>query len=1191
MKTKNKKILCMLLSLIFIFSVFNGINVFANAATTEYYVAPNGTGDGRSAATPTRSITAAMQSIIDDGHSANDNVTIYVTGGEGATSVPSTGVVKNFDWPWPSSAVRANVTITSMPDATAPAIISSSSDAPFVVLTNTIFKNIILLDESGEERIYTNGYNVTFEEDVLFRKGTGLSVSSPKIQIGCGYNWGTRNDTVGTLTINNNSNNKSYSIVFGGYTWNGEGDFLANRIVGDKNIVINGGTVNNICMLGFMRNAVYDSNINITLNNATLNNFSISEFESYAPTVNGNIQILANGSSLIPASDIYTKLTGGNLVATGIYILDSSNQNGTLELTANPGVYKVVSEYDAVAADKTDTFTSTDGYLSVPTGNYDVTYGTSVDTNTFTYTVSPGINESVTSSVASLVENTIVPLHKASDKVIVYVSNQGTGDANTPNLFCWRNSTTPHEPTVTYTTKPGEAQATLYSGEGALFSLYGDTIIKNLKLEIQNLDFGITTSGHDLTIDNTVKIVNNTYGAYEKIFVGATANMGTEIAKDDGKVVINGLDFNGYNPTDPTNPVTGGVILGSFERDSVVPGNQTLVSKNNTIRLAFAGKTTATFEKNLNVVLENSSVSAIPQWDSAGTTDVKGAIQILANGASVIDAEQVYAAATNEAINAKDGVYLLDSSNQDGSLELTGIAGKYKVNTNNKYIAIATDGKNTYISEDGYLVVPAGMYSIRYDTVDNIVVNGDLNGDLLVDTNDLVLLKRALVSGEIIVNADVNGDGEMNILDLVRMKRYFAGQDVVLENSKIDRNIYSLSNTYYALNKEKRLTIGYIGGSITYGVSATQNMTDDDGSVVPGDIMLSWANRTTTWFEENYPDAEIQHVNAGISDTATNFGLYRLEKDLMNNYGHEMPDLVFVEFTSNDWIYQNMPEGSQTHADIQRQIESLVNNIYSLNPYTDIVFVFSARSEDAASRQDYIKIANHYGLQCIDMGIPMQELMTARGVSQESEGSYYYTVDNLHPSSIGYGVFFEQIENVLEKKLKGDMGYILQKTNHLEKVSTRINDTLWYNPTVLSASNLNITGTGYTMAGGCASDLYGTSRTTTTNTYITSDSVVVNSENTTISFTFTGTTFSTIFQMGSTGINMDYKIDGGNVKNFNCDDSTAFAFQKYGHTQIFVIEQDLEYGEHTVELTFKRAENGKIDVRLGGIGYAGRPVE
>ena len=350
--------------------------------------------------------------------------------------------------------------------------------------------------------------------------------------------------------------------------------------------------------------------------------------------------------------------------------------------------------------------------------------------------------------------------------------------------------------------------------------------------------------------------------------------------------------------------------------------------------------------------------------------------------------------------------------------------------------------------------------------------------------------------------------------------------------------------------------------------------------------MLSYANRTATWFEETFPEATIEYVNAGISDTPVNFANYRLADHLMNTNGHDMPDIVFVEFTSNDWIYNDM-SGTQGHTEFKRQIESLVHNIYSHNPYCDIVFVFSARN-NASSRPAYVEVAEHYGIQYIDMGIPMQELMTARGAANESAGNYYYTVDDLHPSSIGYGVYFEEIKKVLENALINDTPVIKEKTNYLSKVPKYINERLWLNPTILTTPSLTATGNDITRSSSPLTlGFLGTSKTQVQNVAITPDFYQISGTDAKITFEFTGTTFSGIFYMTSDGVNMDYTIDGGEKKNFAIDNGATLQFQCFPHTQLFVIEQDIPYGNHKVELTFNPTSSGKVNIGLGGIAISG----
>ena len=383
-----------------------------------------------------------------------------------------------------------------------------------------------------------------------------------------------------------------------------------------------------------------------------------------------------------------------------------------------------------------------------------------------------------------------------------------------------------------------------------------------------------------------------------------------------------------------------------------------------------------------------------------------------------------------------------------------------------------------------------------------------------------------------------------------------------------------LANTYIALNHDKNLTIGYLGGSITNGYSASAN---------GGNIADSFVNRTTSWFEQNYPGVTIEAVNAGISDTATNFGVYRLQKHLMNTDGHDMPDLVFVEFTVNDWTYDNGI--SQDSKDISRQIESLVRNVYSINPNADIVFVFTARSENSASRLEYVKIAESYGIPYVDMGVPMQALMTERGAANEGAGTYYYTTDNLHPSGIGYGVYFEQIKALLEKNLINSGVYSTTPKNHEANMPTQINRSLWLYPRIIPAKEFTLSGNTARWSG-LNSSMFGTSKTLQSSVSVTEDSFFARGEDARAEFTFTGTSFGLVFGMNTSGFNIDYQIDGHGWKNATVD-TELLSFQKYAHTQIFVFEQELAYGEHKVELKFNPTSDGKVNVQIGGAAVSG----
>lgn len=93
-----------------------------------------------------------------------------------------------------------------------------------------------------------------------------------------------------------------------------------------------------------------------------------------------------------------------------------------------------------------------------------------------------------------------------------------------------------------------------------------------------------------------------------------------------------------------------------------------------------------------------------------------------------------------------------------------------------------------------------------------------------------------------------------------------------------------LQDVFDKVEKEKQLTIGIIGGSITAGAAAS-----DFGKT-------SWGPLLAEWFRQRYPDAEIRFYNAGIGATNSIFGVHRVDQDLLRH----KPDFVVVEYSVND---------------------------------------------------------------------------------------------------------------------------------------------------------------------------------------------------------------------------------------------------------------------------------------------------
>ena len=81
------------------------------------------------------------------------------------------------------------------------------------------------------------------------------------------------------------------------------------------------------------------------------------------------------------------------------------------------------------------------------------------------------------------------------------------------------------------------------------------------------------------------------------------------------------------------------------------------------------------------------------------------------------------------------------------------------------------------------------------------------------------------------------------------------------------------------------ITIAYLGGSITAGSSASPQAEK------------CYANLSTLWWKETFPDAKINYVNAGIGATDSWLGVHRVAEDVLSHN----PDLVIIEYSVNDY--------------------------------------------------------------------------------------------------------------------------------------------------------------------------------------------------------------------------------------------------------------------------------------------------
>lgn len=193
-----------------------------------------------------------------------------------------------------------------------------------------------------------------------------------------------------------------------------------------------------------------------------------------------------------------------------------------------------------------------------------------------------------------------------------------------------------------------------------------------------------------------------------------------------------------------------------------------------------------------------------------------------------------------------------------------------------------------------------------------------------------------------------------------------------------------MANVLKKAQNGEEITVAYLGGSITYGMT-----------VAPNEPEKCWAYRSTEWLREQFPDATVNYVNAGMSGTPSILGNARLERDVL---AYD-PDIVFVEFAVND--------GNST--EYQTAYDSLVRTLLTQEKDIAVVLLFTV-IESGHTCQEYMsKVGEQYGL-------PMISEPNSLGVEFADGRMAWsdYSDDQSHPNEAGHKIVTDFVANYYE---------------------------------------------------------------------------------------------------------------------------------------------------------------------------------
>lgn len=207
--------------------------------------------------------------------------------------------------------------------------------------------------------------------------------------------------------------------------------------------------------------------------------------------------------------------------------------------------------------------------------------------------------------------------------------------------------------------------------------------------------------------------------------------------------------------------------------------------------------------------------------------------------------------------------------------------------------------------------------------------------------------------------------------------------DNMVERSLMDLgNLERMSKFIEKLENKQEVTIAFIGGSITEGLTAGPEKC--------------WAKLTYDRLCEKYPDTKINYVNAGLSGTPSVLGNIRLQRDVLD---HD-PDMVFVEFAvndGNDRIYKD-------------SYDAMVRKILSQEKQPAVALYFTVIKSGHTCEEYMSQVGKAYGLPMVSLNnVLSHEFETGRMKWED------YSDDESHPNEWGHQMTADLIMNMFDK--------------------------------------------------------------------------------------------------------------------------------------------------------------------------------
>ena len=750
-----------------------------------FFVKPGGNGTGLSADSPVGSVYAAVEKMNLAGYDADDEVVIYIINGD----VPAGGTKKFYMYDingkdvegkdvGKDSTVYGNFAYWAPEGGAVPAHAATivlkpySADTTYLAQhpvlgqnTNitlngpTVFEDItIVTNRKYDRELFANGYDVTLTNckftymNADHSGGTngygGVLGGHERVQLG-GAGAGTR--AGGTVRL------ESAITTASGTTYGLEisGTHATTFTDNVKVYVDHEGFVGNIVWA--RGSSTFNKGLSLVVNSGTPK--SIDAGKGATLTINGGFSIIANNGVANPG---YPE----NVInADGIWLINSVAKEGCyIEPTEEAGVFEVVGEFAAVATNaKGESFLSTDGLLTIPEGEYTVTYSEAVETvdvyadyefyGTFvagSKLILPELSDTPVYRFLGwkLIDDEDAPIYSAGDAVtlpsemcdfdiisawevfegtaVVWVDSVNGDDENDGSdvdnavktlgksfeLLAGATETTKKAVVIgtyeTGTAIPEHTEMIVICGDGS-----GNS---NLLINNDSLTIGGPLTISDINVEMAVAYKFIDTRACDFV-LGENVTCTKTVANANFNIHIGDYNKNSGRLKAEFNSPFDTVYVGSYYNSETrtVDGADIIINDGAKGSIGFsadgwlpAGQQFGiVFTDTVNIIYNggNVSLSAGSRYDLGFEADV----QIIANHGATLPSIPEFPLANG------CGLYVLSAEALEGCyLEPTETAGTFAVAGGKTALAVSKDGKQ-FISADGLLTVPADTYTVTFE--------------------------------------------------------------------------------------------------------------------------------------------------------------------------------------------------------------------------------------------------------------------------------------------------------------------------------------------------------------------------------------------------------------------------------------------------------------------------------------------